>query len=207
MIWNKTPEAQKLLTPDQAIEMLKEGNRRFVDNQQTDKDLAAQIKHGANGQYPFAVILGCIDSRVPAEIVFDQGIGDIFNVRIAGNIVNNDILGSIEYGCKVAGSKLVLVLGHTSCGAVKGAVQKVELGHITELLSKVFPAINSITDPKPDSDDLLGPYVNKVAEINIHNSINDIRERSNILKDLENNGTTKIIGALYDVKTGIVNFL
>lgn len=207
MTWKQTPEAQKSLTPDQAIEMLKDGNRRFVDNQQTDKDLAAQVEHGASGQYPFAVILGCIDSRVPAEIVFDQGIGDIFNVRIAGNIVNNDILGSIEYGCKVAGSNLVLVLGHTSCGAVKGAVQKVELGHITELLSKVIPAINSITDPKPDSDDLLGPYVNKVAEINIHNSINDIRERSNILKELENDGAIKIIGALYDVKTGIVNFL
>jgi len=158
MTWSKTREAQKLLTPDQAIEMLKEGNRRFVDNQLTDKDLAAQVKHGANGQYPFAVILGCIDSRVPAEIVFDQGIGDIFNVRIAGNIINNDILGSIEYGCKVAGSKLALVLGHTSCGAVKGAIQKVELGHITELLSKVIPAINSITDPKPDSEDQLEPY-------------------------------------------------
>ena len=207
MTWSKTHESQNLLTPDQAIEMLKEGNQRFVNNQQTEKDFKEQVRLGANGQYPFAVILGCIDSRVPAEIVFDQGIGDIFNVRIAGNIVNNDILGSIEYGCKVAGSKLVLVLGHTSCGAVKGAVQQVDLGHITELLSKVIPAINSMTDPKPDSDDLLGPYVNKVAEINIHNSINDIRERSNILKELENDGTTKIIGALYDVKTGIVNFL
>ncbi len=207
MTWSKTPEAQKLLTPDQAIEMLKEGNRRFVNNQLTDKDLAAQVKHGANGQYPFAVILGCIDSRVPAEIVFDQGIGDIFNVRIAGNIINNDILGSIEYGCKVAGSKLVLVLGHTSCGAVKGAVQQVDLGHITELLSKVIPAINSITDPKPDSEDQLGPYVNKVAEINVHNSIKDIHERSSILKELEDEDTIKIIGALYDVKTGIVNFL
>lgn len=207
MTWSKTHESQNLLTPDQAIEMLKEGNQRFVNNQQTEKDFKEQVRLGANGQYPFAVILGCIDSRVPAEIVFDQEIGDIFNVRIAGNIVNNDILGSIEYGCKVAGSKLVLVLGHTSCGAVKGAVQQVDLGHITELLSKVIPAINSITDPKPDSDDLLGPYVNKVAEINIHNSINDIRERSNILKELENDGTIKIIGALYDVKTGIVNFL
>jgi len=207
MTWSKTPEAQKLLTPDQAIEMLKEGNRRFVNNQLTDKDLAAQVKHGANGQYPFAVILGCIDSRVPAEIVFDQGIGDIFNVRIAGNIINNDILGSIEYGCKVAGSKLVLVLGHTSCGAVKGAVQQVDLGHITELLSKVIPAINSITDPKPDSEEQLGPYVNKVAEINVHNSIKDIHERSSILKELEDEDTIKIIGALYDVKTGIVNFL
>ena len=207
MIWNKTSEAQKLLTPDQAIEMLKEGNRRFVDNQQTDKDLTAQVKHGANGQYPFAVILGCIDSRVPAEIVFDQGIGDIFNVRIAGNIINNDILGSMEYGCKVAGSKLVLVLGHTSCGAVKGAVQKVELGHITELLSKVIPAINLITDSKPDSDDLLGPYVNKVAEINVHNSVKNILDRSTVLKELEDDGTIRITGALYDVKTGIVNFL
>lgn len=207
MTWSKTPEAQKLLTPDQAIEMLKEGNRRFVNNQLTDKDLAAQVKHGANGQYPFAVILGCIDSRVPAEIVFDQGIGDIFNVRIAGNIINNDILGSIEYGCKVAGSKLVLVLGHTSCGAVKGAVQQVDLGHITELLSKVIPAINSITDPKPDSEEQLGPYINKVAEINVHNSVKNICDRSSVLKELEDEDTIKIIGALYDVKTGIVNFL
>ena len=140
MTWSKTHESQNLLTPDQAIEMLKEGNQRFVNNQQTEKDFKEQVRLGANGQYPFAVILGCIDSRVPAEIVFDQGIGDIFNVRIAGNIVNNDILGSIEYGCKVAGSKLVLVLGHTSCGAVKGAVQQVDLGHITELLSKVIPS-------------------------------------------------------------------
>jgi len=207
MIWNQTPEAQKLLTPDQAIEMLKEGNKRFVDNQQTDKDLPAQLKHGANGQHPFAVILGCIDSRVPAEIVFDQGIGDIFNVRIAGNIVNNDILGSIEYGCKVAGSKLVLVLGHSSCGAIKGAVQKVELGHITELVNKVNPAIDSMTIPKPDSEDQLGPYVNKVAEINVHNSVKNILDRSSVLKELEDDGTIKIIGALYDVKTGIVNFL
>ena len=207
MIWNKTPEAQKLLTPDQAIEILKEGNRRFVDNQQADKDLAAQVEHGASGQYPFAVILGCIDSRVPAEIVFDQGIGDIFNVRIAGNIVNNDILGSIEYGCKVAGSKLVLVLGHTSCGAVKGAVQKVELGHITELVNKVNPAIDSMTIPKPDSENQLEPYVNKVAEINVYNSVKNILDWSSVLKELEDDGTIKIIGALYDVKTGIVNFL
>ncbi len=207
MTWSKTPEAQKLLTPDQAIEMLKEGNRRFVNNQLTDKDLAAQVKHGANGQYPFAVILGCIDSRVPAEIVFDQGIGDIFNVRIAGNIINNDILGSIEYGCKVAGSKLVLVLGHSSCGAIKGAVQKVELGHITELVSKVNPAIDSMTIPKPDSEDQLGLYINKVAEINVHNSVKNICDRSSILKELEDEYTIKIIGALYDVKTGIVNFL
>jgi len=207
MIWNKTSEAQKLLTPDQAIEMLKEGNRRFVDNQQTDKDLTAQVKQGANGQYPFAVILGCIDSRVPAEIVFDQGIGDIFNVRIAGNIINNDILGSMEYGCKVAGSKLVLVLGHSSCGAIKGAVQKVELGHITELVNKVNPAIDSMTIPKPESEDQLGPYVNKVAEINVHNSVKNILDRSSVLKELEDDGTIKIIGALYDVNTGIVNFL
>lgn len=207
MTWSKTHESQNLLTPDQAIEMLKEGNQRFVNNQQTEKDFKEQVRLGANGQYPFAVILGCIDSRVPAEIVFDQGIGDIFNVRIAGNIVNNDILGSIEYGCKVAGSKLVLVLGHTSCGAVKGAVQQVDLGHITELLSKVIPAINSITDPKPDSDDLLGPYVNKVAEINVHNSVKNILDRSTVLKELEDDGTIKITGALYDVKTGIVNFL
>ena len=207
MTWAKTPEAQKSLTPDQAIEMLKDGNQRFVKNQQTEMDLKEQVKLGTNGQYPFAVILGCIDSRVPAEIVFDQGIGDVFNVRIAGNIVNNDILGSIEYGCKVAGSKLVLVLGHTSCGAVKGAVQQVELGHITELLSKVKPAIDSITDPKPDSGDQLGPYVNKVAKVNVNNSINDIRERSTILKELEDDGTIKIIGAMYDVSTGKVNFL
>jgi len=207
MTWSKTHESQNLLTPDQAIEMLKEGNQRFVNNQQTEKDFKEQVRLGANGQYPFAVILGCIDSRVPAEIVFDQGIGDIFNVRIAGNIVNNDILGSIEYGCKVAGSKLVLVLGHTSCGAVKGAVQQVDLGHITELLSKVIPAINSMTDPKPDSDDLLGPYVNKVAEINVHNSVKNILDRSTVLKELEDDGTIKITGALYDVKTGIVNFL
>ena len=207
MTWNRTPEAQKLLTPDQAIEMLKDGNQRFVNNQQTEKDLKKQVELGANGQYPFAVILGCIDSRVPAEIVFDQGIGDVFNVRIAGNTINNDILGSIEYGCKVAGSKLVLVLGHTSCGAVKGAVQQVELGHITELLSKVKPAINSLTDAKPESDDQLGPYVNKVAEINVHNSIDDIRERSSILKELEDDGSIKIIGAMYDVKNGSVKFL
>ncbi len=207
MTWAKTPEAQKLLTPDQAIEMLKDGNQRFVKNQQTEKDLKEQVKLGTNGQYPFAVILGCIDSRVPAEIVFDLGIGDIFNVRIAGNTVNNDILGSIEYGCKVAGSKLVLVLGHTSCGAVKGAVQQVELGHITELLSKVKPAINSMSDPKPESVNQLGPYVNKVAEVNVNNSIKDIRERSSILKDLEDDGTIKIIGAMYDVRTGSVDFL
>ena len=172
-------------------------------------DLGRLLAAGARASARFKCSTsGCpADPRVPAEIVFDQGIGDIFNVRIAGNIVNNDILGSIEYGCKVAGSKLVLVLGHTSCGAVKGAVQQVDLGHITELLSKVIPAINSMTDPKPDSDDLLGPYVNKVAEINVHNSVKNILDRSTVLKELEDDGTIRITGALYDVKTGIVNFL
>jgi len=196
-------ELQASISPDRALEMLKEGNQRFLNKQQADRDLNAQVAATGSGQFPFAAILGCIDSRVPAEHVFDMGVGDVFNARVAGNIVNEDILGSLEYSCKVAGSKLILVLGHTACGAVTAACQNVELGNITALLSKIKPAVNAFS-----SEIASGDYsVDAVATQNVKDSIADLRGKSPILAEMENNGEIKIAGAMYDVASGEVKFL
>jgi len=192
------------LTPEKALQMLIEGNDRFLENSMANRDLQGQVKETSGGQFPFAAVLSCIDSRVPAEVVFDQGIGDIFSARVAGNVVNTDILGSIEYACKVAGSKLIVVMGHTKCGAVTSACKDVELGNITSLLAKIKPAKEAVTNSiGADGDD----FVEKVSEQNVLESIENIRKNSSILADMEANGEIKIVGAIYAVETGKVSYL
>ncbi len=200
-----TKEIQDSLNPAEARKILVDGNKRFVENKRGNRNLKEQVQATSEGQYPFAVVLGCIDSRVPAELVFDRGIGDIFNARVAGNIVNEDILGSIEYGCKVAGSKLIVVLGHTKCGAVAAACQNVELGNITALLSKIKPAVDAVrTDDNQEMDEA---SVEQVAVQNVNISISNIRKESSILAEMEENGEIEIVGAIYSVATGEVTFL
>jgi carbonic anhydrase len=192
---------QENLTPETAFEVLKEGNLRFIKNLKTQRNHLDLVAETSEGQYPFAVILSCIDSRVPAELVFDQGIGDVFSVRVAGNIVNEDILGSIEYGCAVAGSKILTVLGHTKCGAVTAACDNVELGNITALLNKIKPAITTVNAEKGKVE------VEDVAIENVLQSMKEIRAKSEILTDLEKEGKIKIVGAIYNVENGAVTFL
>jgi carbonic anhydrase len=196
-----TKEMQNGISPDQAIEMLKEGNQRFLNKDQVNRDLNSQVNETSGGQNPYAVVLSCIDSRVPVELTFDQGIGDVFRARVAGNIINEDILGSMEYACGVAGSKAILVLGHTKCGAVTSACQGVELGNITALLSKVKPAISEVENRMGTIE------VEEVTKANVHQSIKEIREKSTMLKDLESEGKIKIVGAVYHVEDGKVTFL
>ena len=197
-----TKEIQDSILPLNALERLKAGNQRFLAKKNTDRDLLEQVEITGSGQYPFAALLSCIDSRVPAELVFDQGIGDIFNVRVAGNIVNEDVLGSLEYSCKVAGSKLVLVLGHTKCGAVTSACKHVELGNITPLLQKIKPAVDELVH-----GELSPELIEEVAVKNVENSIALIREKSEILNEMEQNGEIQIVGAIYNVNSGAVEFL
>ena len=196
-----TKEFQEKLTPENALDVLKDGNKRFVNNLKTQRNLQDLVSETSDGQFPFAVVLSCIDSRVPVEVVFDQGIGDMFSVRVAGNIVNEDILGSMEYGCAVAGSKVLVVLGHTKCGAVTSACNNVELGNITALLSKVKPAIETVKSETGKTE------VEVVAVENVKQSIKEIRAKSNILADLEKEGKIKIAGAIYQVENGEVVFL
>jgi carbonic anhydrase len=198
-------ETQGAITPQKALDMLKEGNQRFLSKNQIPRDLNSQVDQTSGGQWPFAVVLGCIDSRVPAELVFDQGIGDIFSARVAGNFVNIDILGSIEYGCKVAGSKLVLVLGHEGCGAVKGACDGVELGNITSMLANLQKAVDSV-DESGDRSSANSDFVHKVVDSNVELTIEDIRNQSVVLKEMEAAGEIMIVGAVYDVKSGKVSF-
>ena len=198
-------ETQSAITPDKALELLKEGNERFVSGNILNRDLNKQVSQTCKGQWPMAVVLGCIDSRVPAELVFDQGIGDIFNVRVAGNFSNTDILGSIEYGCKVAGSKLVVVLGHEGCGAVKGACDGVELGNITALLSNLKDAVSSVEEDG-DRSSANSDFVSRVVSQNVNFTVDDLRADSPILMEMEKNGEIKIVGAVYDVATGKVTW-
>ena len=196
-----TKEIQDSISSTRAVEMLKEGNQRFLNKNERDRDLHLQVSQTSGGQFPYAVVLSCIDSRVPVELVLDQGIGDIFSARVAGNIINEDILGSIEYACGVAGSKAILVLGHTKCGAVTSACKGVELGNITALLSKVKPAIANVQERNGEVE------VEEVTKANVHQSIKEIRENSSILSDLENEGKIKIVGAIYHVEDGRVSYL
>ena len=200
----QTKQIQDSLIPKDALRILVEGNDRFVQNEKVQRDLQNQVVETSKGQFPFAVILSCIDSRVPAELVFDQGIGDIFNVRVAGNIVNEDVLGSIEYSCKVAGSKAVVVMGHTKCGAVTAACNDVELGNITALLQKIKPAVDIIRSEGGNMD---ADAVEEVSLVNVGFSIDRIRAESPILSEMEKNNEIEIVGALYDVSTGKVEFL
>ncbi|TNE54986.1 MAG: carbonic anhydrase [Bacteroidetes bacterium] len=202
----QTKESQSSMTPEAALTMLKVGNARYVENRMLQRDYLKQTQQTATGQYPFAAILGCIDSRVPAETVFDQGIGDIFNVRIAGNFINTDILGSLEFACKVAGSKLIVVLGHTSCGAVKGACDHVQLGNLTEMLGKIKPAVDAVTDETADRSSANASFVQKVIDMNVRMSLEAIMSNSPVLREMYENGEIDIVGAMYDVKTGKVDF-
>ena len=199
----QTKEIQHNLTPKKAHQILLEGNKRFVNNKKAPRDLKAQVYETQYGQYPFAVILSCIDSRVPAELIFDQGIGDIFSVRVAGNVINNDILGSMEYGCKVGGSKILVVMGHSNCGAVTAACNHVELGNITPLLAKIKPSMNIVSSSKVFSD----TQIDKVSRLNVTQSIDIIRQESPILNQMEKAGAIEIIGAFYSVENGTVTFM
>lgn len=203
-----TKETQANLTPRMALEILKEGNSRFINNLKAQRDLLAQANETRDGQWPFAIVLSCIDSRTSAELIFDQGLGDIFSVRIAGNIVNTDILGSMEFACKVAGSKLIVVLGHTKCGAVKGACDHVEMGNLTELLSKLQPAVYAENETKQieNRNSKNGVFVENVATINVKRSVKSIIERSFILEQMVENGEIGVVGAMYNIETGQVEF-
>ena len=199
-------ESQTSMTPEMAINILKEGNERFVSNLKFNRNLLQQVNETSDGQWPFAVVLSCIDSRTSAELVFDQGLGDIFSVRIAGNIVNEDILGSMEFACKVAGSKFIVVLGHTKCGAVKGACDHVELGNLTTLLAKLQPAVSCETQTTLNRDSSNAVFVENVAKINVEEAVGEIQAKSPILKEMIDKGEIGICGAMYNVETGQVEF-
>lgn len=200
-----TKEYQASISPADAKKMLEEGNQRFRNKAQVSRDMNDQVSvTGTDGQFPFAAILSCIDSRVPVEHVFDLGIGDVFSARVAGNVINEDVLGSIEYSCKVAGSKLVVVMGHTKCGAVTSACKGVELGNITALLSKIQPAVNSIEKP---GGEVTSEYIEDVNKKNVELSIAQIKKQSPILAEMANNGEIDIVGAVYHVENGHVEFL
>lgn len=205
----QTKASQDAISPAKALELLKEGNQRFTAKQQVERDLNLQVEQTSTGQFPFATVLSCIDSRVPAELVFDQGIGDIFSVRIAGNFVNTDILGSMEFASKLAGTKLILVLGHTACGAVKGACDHAELGNLTAMLDNIAPAVEAITEPENAADRTSAniDFVNAVGTKNVELTIDRIREESPVLAEMEQAGEIQIVGGMYDIATGKVNFL
>ncbi|MGK0254718.1 MAG: carbonic anhydrase, partial [Mariniflexile sp.] len=187
---------------------LKDGNQRFQNNLKANRNLLEQVNDTSDGQFPFATILSCIDSRVSAELVFDQGLGDIFSVRIAGNFVNEDILGSMEFASKLAGTKLIVVLGHTACGAVKGACDNAKMGNLTKLLEKIKPAVHAVLEPKDASlrNSSNSEFVDNVAKKNVQLTIDRIHNESPILSEMENNGEIMIIGAMYNINTGEVNF-
>lgn len=201
-----TKEMQAAITPSSALELLKEGNQRFVSNLKVNRNLLQQANETSEGQHPFAVILSCIDSRTSAELIFDQGLGDIFSVRIAGNIINEDILGSMEFGCKVAGSKIIVVLGHTKCGAVKGACDHVEMGNLTALLTKIRPAVDDETETKENRTSGNAAFVENVSTINVKRTVRSIMERSPILKEMIEGGEIGIVGGSHDITTGEVTF-
>ncbi|GGX24410.1 carbonic anhydrase family protein [Aquimarina muelleri] len=203
-----TKETQDTMTPKKALEYLIEGNGRFQNNLKANRNLLQQVNETAEGQFPFATILSCIDSRVSAELVFDQGLGDIFSIRIAGNFVNEDILGSMEFACKLAGTKLLVVLGHTACGAIKGACDHARLGNLTALINKIEPAVDAVKEPKEDAlrNSKNMDFVNQVAEKNVMMTIDNIRSSSEVLVEMENKGEIKIVGGMYDIKTGEVKF-
>jgi carbonic anhydrase len=201
-----TKEAQAGITPKMALDLLKNGNKRFVQNLQAHRDLLEQANITSKGQFPFAIILSCIDSRTSAELIFDQGLGDVFSVRIAGNVINTDILGSMEFATKVAGSKLILVLGHSKCGAIKGACDHVEMGNLTELLSKITPAVYEEHQTQENRSSSNATFVENVAEINVKRVVKNILERSAIIREMVQGKQIGIAGAMYDLESGEVDF-
>jgi len=194
------------LTPDEALRYLKEGNFRFINNLKLNRNLLEQVNETKDGQWPFAAILSCMDSRTSAELIFDQGLGDIFSIRIAGNIISPGILGSLEYATAVAGSKLILVLGHTSCGAIKGACDGVRFGHLTGLLEQIRPAVDQENKVKENRNSMNPVFVDAVAKINTHNSARQILEKSEVIRELVLKGEVGIVPAMYNVATGVVEF-
>lgn len=202
-----TKETQTTTTPEMALQFLREGNYRFVNNLKAQRNLLQQVNETRDGQFPFATILSCIDSRVGAELIFDQGLGDIFSIRLAGNVVSDAVLGSMEFGCKIAGSKLVVVLGHTRCGAIKGACDGVQLGNLTTLLNLIQPSVyleRTVQDHRTSSNQ---DFVDRVMRIHVRRSAESVIERSAVLREMIEKEQIGLIGAVYDVKTGVVEFL
>lgn len=197
---------QAAITPSMALSLLQEGNKRFINNLKINRNLLQQANETSDGQHPFAVILSCIDSRTSAELIFDQGLGDIFSIRIAGNIINEDILGSMEFGCKVAGSKIIVVLGHTMCGAIKGACDHVEMGNLTALLTKIKPAVDDETTTKENRNSTNSGFVENVTTINVKLTVKEIMKRSPILKEMIENKEIGIVGGMHNIATGEVAF-
>lgn len=202
----QTKETQTSLTPEKALQILKDGNHRFINNLKSNRNLLQQVNETSGGQFPFATILSCIDSRTSSELIFDQGLGDIFSIRIAGNILNEDILGSMEFATKVIGTKILVVLGHTKCGAIVGACNHVEMGNLTTLLNKIQPAIFNEKQTVENRTGSNETFVYNVTDLNVRLTIERIRRESTIIAELEQNGEVKIIGGLYDVETGVVDF-
>tara|TARA_B100000809_G_scaffold266838_1_gene332073 strand:+ start:20911 stop:21540 length:630 start_codon:yes stop_codon:yes gene_type:complete len=207
-MYTHTKQSQAEMTPDLSLKYLKEGNKRFQDNVRISRNLNEQVKETAEGQFPYATVLSCIDSRVSSELIFDQGMGDLFSIRIAGNFINEDILGSMEFACKLAGTKLVVVLGHTACGAVKGACDHARLGNLTALINKIEPAVDAVSEPNDESlrNSKNIDFVNNVAEMNVQMSIENIRNQSPVLAEMEANNEIKIVGGMYDISNGKVTF-
>ncbi len=201
-----TKEMQAAITPSMALELLKEGNKRFMSNLKVNRNLLQQANETSDGQHPFAIILSCIDSRTSAELIFDQGLGDIFSIRIAGNILNEDILGSMEFGCKLAGSRFIVVLGHTKCGAVRGACDHLEMGNLTPLLTKIRPAVEDELSTSENRNSSNPEFVEKVAYINVKRTVESIKQRSTILSEMINKGEIGIIGGMHDISSGEVVF-
>lgn len=201
-----TREMQAAMTPLQVLQFMKEGNDRFLNDEAVERDFMDQVRKTSGGQYPMAAVLGCIDSRVPHEIVFDKGVGDIFSARVAGNFINTDTLGSLEFATAVAGSKLIVVLGHTECGAVKGACDNVELGNLTSTLANIAPAVYSVAHKHDDRTSKNKAFVNDVAHANVDMTARNIVDRSPVIRDLVANGKLIVVGAMHDVQTGKVTF-
>jgi len=207
-MYTHTKQSQAEMTPDLSLKYLKEGNKRFQDNVRLSRNLNQQVKQTAEGQFPYATVLSCIDSRVSSELIFDQSMGDLFSVRIAGNFINEDILGSMEFACKLAGTKLLVVLGHTSCGAIKGACDHLRLGNLTALINKIEPAVAAVLEPNDESlrTSKNIDFVNNVAEMNVNMSIENIRNQSPVLAEMEKNKEIQIIGGMYDISNGKITF-
>ena len=204
----QTADSQAALSPAMAVALLKDGNKRFLGGNTLNRNLHQQVADTASGQYPFAAVVSCIDSRIPTEVIFDQGIGDIFNARVAGNFVNEDILGSLEFACKLAGSKVIVVMGHTSCGAVKGACDHAELGNLTQMLDKIMPAVDGTSTADGEArNSSNGDFVNRVAVKNVELTIANLKSMSPVLNEMLENGEIDVVGAMYDVKDGSVSFL
>jgi carbonic anhydrase len=199
-------DSQSSLTPDLALDILREGNERFIQNLKAHRNLLQQVNETAEGQFPFATILSCIDSRTSAELIFDQGLGDIFSIRVAGNIINEDILGSMEFATRIAGSKIIAVIGHTRCGAITGACDNVQLGHLTTLLEKIKPAIESENTTLENRHGNNPAFVMNVTELNVRLTLEQIRKESQIIREMEREGSIKLVGGLYEVETGRVTF-